>query len=262
MTLAESINKMIQTAFEGAEITSANPTHINHLIQLNQVDTPDLEDELKSSISDTTIQENKPVQDSIKKVKMFEAGNVGDISRMSTAQYGNIKQMAVNPFGFVMGAIANKVPKVAKGGIGGPAGIIAALAFLVAEEVTKIIIRELQAPGRPFDVRLKRKIQDEILIFRRREEKAKLLRGFSRIIVTSMPRLRGGQHQSSDTYRMLGGGGSIPGGQSGIGGPSAAPSGGSFLPSIEQDSSVFGHPGSNSSKTRGGQRYGNGPGGR
>jgi hypothetical protein len=230
MTLSEAINKMIQTAFEGAEITSANPTHINRLIQLNQLDNPDLEDEIKDAVGESPPQEKKEIKKTVKTVKNFDAGNVGEVARMSTEQFGNIRQMALNPFAFVMGAIAKKVPKVAKGGVAGPAGIIAALAFLIAEEVTKIIIRELQAPGRPFDVRIKRKIQDEILIFRRREEKAKLLRGFSRIIVTSQPRLRGGQFQTSDTFRMLGGGGSITGGQSGIGAPGASSG---FIPPIE-----------------------------
>ena len=49
MTLSEQINRMIQTALESADFTSANPTHINHLIQINAIDNPDLEDELKDA---------------------------------------------------------------------------------------------------------------------------------------------------------------------------------------------------------------------
>ncbi len=227
MTLSEQINRMIQTVLESADFTSANPTHINHLIQINAIDNPDLEDELKDIIDDTSIKGNKEVKDNIKKVKKFDAGNVGEIQRMTTEQFSNIKTLVNDPVQLVFGALAKKIPKVVKG------GVIAGIIFVVAEEVTKLIIEELQKPGRPFDIRLKRKIEDEIIIFRRREEKAKLLRGFSRMIITTMPGLRGGQHQASDTYRMLGGGGFIPGGESGIGAPQAPLPGGSILPPIE-----------------------------
>ncbi len=45
MTLADEINRMIATQIESLEITSANPTHINHVIQVNQLISPDLESE-------------------------------------------------------------------------------------------------------------------------------------------------------------------------------------------------------------------------
>jgi len=223
MTITETINRMIRVAIEGTEITSANPTHINTVIQLNTVETPDLEDEIVEAIEEGTIKGNKELNDTKKKVKSLDAGQVGEIQRMTTEQFGNIKQMASDPVQFVFGAMAKKIPKIAKG------GFVAGFAILVGQEVLKFIVQELQKPGRPFDIRLKRKIQDEIMIFRRREEKAKLLRGFSRIIVTTMPRLRGGQFQTSDTFRMIAGPG-IEGAPSGIGSPGIS---NQFLPSIE-----------------------------
>ncbi len=46
MTLSDEINRMIATQIDSLEITSANPTHINHVIQVNQLISPDLESEM------------------------------------------------------------------------------------------------------------------------------------------------------------------------------------------------------------------------
>ncbi len=153
MTITETINRMIRTALEGVEITSANPTHINTVIQLNQVETPDLEDEIKEAIEEGTIKGNKDFNDTKKKVKQFDMGNAGDIQRMTTEQYGNVKSMARDPVQFVFGALAKKIPKIAKG------GFIAGIIILVAEEVTKFIVSDLQKPGRQLYIILKRKTQ-------------------------------------------------------------------------------------------------------
>ena len=53
------------------------------------------------------------------------------------------------------------------------------------------------------DIRWKRDIRDEILQFRRREEQQKLKQGFSNIIITTSPRLRGGQGQTINTYDLV-----------------------------------------------------------
>jgi len=50
--ISELINGMIQKILESAEWTSANPTHINTLIQVNAVENPDFEDEIKKILTE------------------------------------------------------------------------------------------------------------------------------------------------------------------------------------------------------------------
>jgi len=54
MTLSETINRMMETILESAEFTSANPTHINRLIQINTLENPDLEKEIEEKVKEIT----------------------------------------------------------------------------------------------------------------------------------------------------------------------------------------------------------------
>ena len=45
---------MIQRILESAEFTSANPTHVNTLIQVNAVDNPDFETQIKKLVEQET----------------------------------------------------------------------------------------------------------------------------------------------------------------------------------------------------------------
>ena len=191
---------------ESAEFTSANPTHINTLIQVNELDNPDLEAEINKLLAgnDKTnksksfgktddeakdkIQE-KAVTSISKKIELFDKGNMGEIQSMTSAQFGNVRSLATNPVQFMMGTVFKKL---AKG-----AGIIG-LALIIMEAV-KFIINELLKPGRMLDRRFKRDIEREIFAFRSREEKQKLRQGFSNIIVTSIGGLRGGAGQIVST---------------------------------------------------------------
>ena len=101
----------------------------------------------------------------------------------------NLKEFVANPTQFMIHSVFRKF---AKG-----AGIIA-LALIIFEAV-KWIISELLKPGRLLDVRFKRDINNEIIAFRRREDQQKLKQGFSNIIITTQPRLRGGQNQIFNT---------------------------------------------------------------
>lgn len=201
MTLSELINEMIQRQLESSEWTSANPTHINTFIQTNAIDSPDIEDEIKRIISensqpqkqtgatrlgaDDTKKEKKELKTFKNKLTAFDKGNVGDIQSLTSAQFGNIRQLATSPVQFMMGTVFKKL---AKG-----AGVVGLALILM--EVVKFIINELMKPGRLLDRRFKRDIEREIFAFRSREEKQKLRQGFTNIIITSIGGLRGGAGQ-------------------------------------------------------------------
>ena len=126
---------MIQTVLESAEWTSANPTHINTLIQINAIDNPDFEEEFKETINES---------DTGEKVKALDKGNLGDIKSMSSEQFGNIRSLASNPFSFLTRVLLKKLRT--------GAGILFIVA--IATEVAKFLILEMFKPGRAFDMRL------------------------------------------------------------------------------------------------------------
>ena len=188
MTLAQEINRMIRTALESLEITSAGGAspNINTVIQVNQEDNPDLEALIREGSLDT---------ESAKQ-------------RFTSSQFGNLKEFVSNPAQFMIQTVFRKF---AKG-----AGIFA-LALIIFEAV-KWIISELLKPGRFLDLRFKRDINQEIIAFRQREDQQRLKQGFSNIIITTTPRLRGGQGQFVNTLDLAAGRGKFPDniGQSGI----------------------------------------------
>jgi hypothetical protein len=188
MTLADEINRMILKIVESLEITSANPTHTNTVIQANQMDTPDLEGMIKDEIGSGAQND-----DTKKKVEAWDKGAVGDISRLTSTQLSNFKNFMTNPAGFVIQIFMSKF---ARG-----AGVLA-LAFIIAEAV-KALVLEMMKPGRLLDIRFRRNIKEELLQFQRREDQQKLKQGFRSVIITSMPSMRGSTNQASQTVYSL-----------------------------------------------------------
>jgi len=190
--ISNKINEMIQRVLESAEWTSANPVHINKLIQINAIESPNFENDIKSLVKES------PQGKSLTKM---DKGNVGEITRMTSAQFGNIRELALNPAGFIIRTFINKFAK----GVG-----IVALALVIFEAV-KWVISELLKPGRFLDIRFKRDINKEIIAFRKREDQQKIKQGFSNIIITTMPRLRPiSGAQITNTLNMAGGRESFP----------------------------------------------------
>ena len=189
--LADKINEMIRKMLESSDFTSASPNFINKFITTTNVESPDLLD-LVEEEKDTTpkfAKEKKKGKEITKTVDGWKKGNVGELGTLSQKQFGNVMDFAKNPFTFITGAFMRKF---AKG-----AGVIALVAIIFA--AVKQIINELLAPGRLLDLRFKRDIRKEIIAFRRREDQQKLKQGFSNIIITTMPRLRVGQNQLTNT---------------------------------------------------------------
>ncbi len=182
--LTDAIRRMIDTL----QISSASPGHINEVLQVDP--SIDLDAALEEALKDTSVKTQKDTIETNKKVKRFDEGNVGDINRMTSQQFGNIQEFARNPFTFIMGSVLKKLTR----GV----GVIALVGIIFA--AVKIIINELLKPGRFLDRRFKRDITKEIIQFRRREDQQKLRQGFSQIIITTMPRLRGGQGQTYNTF--------------------------------------------------------------
>ena len=182
---------MIRKMLEGSDFTSASPGFINKFITTTNVESPDLLDLLEEE-KDTTpkfAKAKKKSKDTEKTVKGWKDGNVGEISTLSQQQFGNVMSFAKNPFTFITGAFMKKFAK------GAGAILLATIIFAAV----KTIIGELLAPGRLLDRRFKRDIRKEIIAFRKREDQQKLKQGFSNIIITTMPRLRGGQNQFTNT---------------------------------------------------------------
>ena len=208
---SELINQMIQRMLESAEFTSASPGHINTLIQVNAEDNPDFEAEIKKLIKDPSkastseqVIEDKKQAKQLHNVEetidIFKKGNIGEVQNFTSTQFDNVRSLAQNPSGFIMQTFFRKFAK----GVG-----IVTLALLIWEAV-QWIITELLKPGRLLDRRFKRDIRNEIIAFRRREEQQKIKQGFSSIIITTSPRLRGGYAQTYNTLDIPSGRVSVP----------------------------------------------------
>ena len=194
--ISDSINNMIQRMLESAEWTSANPTHINHLIQVNAREDPDFENDIKAiireeskesvnNLSETDKLEStkmkKNVTESKEKIDDMLAGNVGDLKGFSREQFGNIRSVATNPFGFFTRTILMKLRT--------GAGVLFIVA--IATEVMRFLIEELFKPGRMFDVRFREQIDKQIIQFMTRQEQEKLKAGYRSLITTTIGGLRG-----------------------------------------------------------------------
>jgi len=129
--LTEEIRRLI----ESLQISSASPGHINEVLQVDPA--IDIDEVLEEAKADATTKQDKKVNDTVKKVQKFDKGNVGDVSRFTSAQMGNLREFVQNPAGFIIGTFIKKFAK----GVG-----IIALALIIFEAV-KFVIGELLKPG-------------------------------------------------------------------------------------------------------------------
>ena len=179
MTLANAINKMIRTVLDSSTWTSAggkNPVD-NFIKEPRGFENPDLESMIsgRDAVEPEIIQRNTNIDETIKDVGLFKKGNIGELNRFTSSQFGNVRELARNPATFF---IRSMLGRFAKG-----AGVV--VLAIILFEVIKFVIAELLKPGRFLDIRFRRDIIGEILAFRNREEKQKLLVGQTSIIVTA-----------------------------------------------------------------------------
>jgi hypothetical protein len=199
MTLADEIKRVIVNGLERIEITSSggDSPKINTVIPNTiSIETPDL-DGLVSETSDDIgeVKEDIRVTNAIKKVEAFDKGKVGELNRFTSSQMANLRGFVDNPVQFIIQSVFKKFAR----GVG-----IVAFALIIFEAV-KWIIGELLKPGRLLDLRFKRVASEEILAFRRREDQQRIKQGLSNIIITTTPRLRGGQGQIVNTFNAAAG---------------------------------------------------------
>jgi len=109
------------------------------------------------------------------------SSNLGDIKNMSTEQFGNIRSLATNPFGFMTRTLLMKLRT--------GAGILFVVA--IATEVAKFLILEMFKPGRAFDQRFREQINHQIIQFTSRKEQEQLRAGYKSVITTTIGGLRG-----------------------------------------------------------------------
>ena len=203
MTLSDEINRMIKTMLEGMKISSAGDINraVNTAVEFTAEENPDLENLIRNSTDDTEgVKEQRRTKEAVKKLESYDKGKIGEINNFTSQQMGNLIGFVDNPVQFIIQSVFRKF---AKG-----AGIIA-FALIIFEAV-KWIISELLKPGRLLDLRFKRVAGEEILAFRKREDQQRLKQGFSNIIVTTSPRLRGGAGQIVNTLDFAAGRGKFP----------------------------------------------------
>ena len=188
-----SLNDAVRKLIQSLQITSAggDSPKINEVLQMDA--SIDLDESISENKEGKELKKEKEVDKTIKKVKKFDAGNIGDVNRFTSQQMGNLKGFVQNPSAFIIQAFVRKFAK----GVG-----IIALALIIFEAV-KWVISEMLKPGRFMDLRFKRVINDEIIAFRRREDQQKIKQGFSSIIITSIAGLRGGQNQILNTFDLV-----------------------------------------------------------
>lgn len=186
--LTEAVRRML----ESLQITSASPGHINEVLQIDP--GIDLDSFLPGGDEPDVKRERKKIDDTSKKVKRFDDGQVGDIQRMTTEQFSNIKELAKNPVGFMIRRVFGRFAK----GVA-----LVAFAFILVDVVKYVLDVFLFAPGKPWDKRFRLMIEKVVLQFRRREEEQMLKQGLRQIIITTMPGLRGGQGQTYNTLNHV-----------------------------------------------------------
>ncbi len=117
-------------------------------------------------------------------VTALKESNVNDVKNFSEQQFGNVKKVATDPFGFMFQGLLKKFSKLAR------AGVYVGIALLIME-IVKFFVEEAMKPGRFLDRRFRRKAQDEIFLFNARKEQQELRQGFKEVRVTTLQGLRG-----------------------------------------------------------------------
>lgn len=132
--------------------------------------------------------EFKKMRDELRKVKeqqtAWKTGNIAKVQGFSSAQFSNVKGVAVNPFQFIFGTVARKLGKL------GRAGLFVGIGLVIAE-IVKFVISEQLKPGRSLDRRFRFLADKQILLNTNRREQSELRQKFKTVIVTTMPGLRG-----------------------------------------------------------------------
>ncbi len=204
MAIADVFNRMIEIALTGAKITSASPGHVNTVFLLEEMDHPELENEIRSivieeielaeveavkapdsltgggAVDPGLKKEINSLQETLDNLKESPFGTLQSLTR---EQVSNLQSFSKDPFQFILGRFFKKLGK--------GAGILLLATIIFA--AVQFILGELMKPGRFLDRRFKRVARNEILLFNSLEEQAQLRQGFRTVTITTVPFLKGSQ---------------------------------------------------------------------
>jgi len=186
--LTDRVRRMI----ESLQISSASPGHINEVLQIDPgIDLDDII--VGKTESDEDLAEDILGFEEKGKKKKADKTKFDELDKLTTGEISNLSSFARNPTGFGSSKILGKVGKFAI-----PVAIASAIFALVAE-----IIDILMRPGGPLDRRLRIIIDNQVVRFLSRQDKADLNIGLKNIRITTRPRLRGGQGKTSGNFEDL-----------------------------------------------------------
>jgi len=164
MTLANTINSMIERALRGTHITSASPGFTNLVQDILDFEEPDLEEEIR------IINETNQKTDVSKQIKQTSNQSIDfskEINKISKEDAGGIfKKVGINP-----GELTKFLSFSGGQGITGLLtrfGGLAAIGLPIAgalsiKPITEAIIKELQRPGGFLDKRVKIIAEEQLL---------------------------------------------------------------------------------------------------
>jgi len=191
MGFTDVLRQFIERALFSQDISSANPTFTNK-VRAVDINPQDFDGIIREEIQKVVgaqpgTKGAKNTKEQSEKLTGLLEGHVGELNQLTSKQFGNIKQMASNPVGWLAMVFTGKLAKVAS---------VIGLSLIIIE-IVKFIIDESMKPGRALDRRFKRLASEEILLFMTHQEQEKLRRGFRDVRVTTNPGLRGGMSMVS-----------------------------------------------------------------
>jgi hypothetical protein len=204
--ISELINQMIKIVLESAEWTSAggDSPKINRLIQVNAVDNPDFENEIKQIITNEVDDKHESKQE----LKTQEL----DITKLSEKDIGGmLGKVGINPQDIIKSGLQGGGSLTGLGLAGlGKLGTLASSVFppaLVAIMVVQLlpeIIKGLQRPGGFLDKRVKINARNEAFAELDRQTRQNTRIGDRQVIIQQFEGFRNFEgFASTNTSRMI-----------------------------------------------------------
>ena len=203
MTLAETINQMIETAVRSLKITSASPGFTNTVTSVDELDTPDLEDEIKTIVGSDDEQDGfakrgaqkqqierldvektvPTANDEIKVGAILASPKFTPTKQFSTSVFksvglnpANLVNLIKNPVGFGQGLIGRFVLPIVGVGIG--------------IQIAKMVWEWMIGPGGPLDIRVKIIARDEAFAMLDRQTRQNTRIGDRQVIIQTFQGFR------------------------------------------------------------------------
>jgi len=209
MTLTDAVKEMIISAMESMEVTSANPTHINRLIQVNNISTPDLDKYLTpTTTTDAPLLNLKTEKNIISKTVDKPIIPTGlDLSNITKDQVeGMFKKVGLSPKTLIQLGLSGGNIMPILSGVGGAAARVfppLLVATMVATLIPEII-KVLTAPGGWLDKRVRIDVTKEVMGILDRQTLQNTNIGDRQVIIQQFAGFRSGDGEiSTNTSKMI-----------------------------------------------------------